>query len=72
MGKGGGVFVGALGTSGKGVAVGIRRRVGVTVIALSAPQALIRIERVMIQNFFIALIISSVANLPYYAKLPSV
>ena len=72
MGNGGGVFVGALGMSGRGVVVGIRRRVGVTVIALSAPQALIQIDKAMIQNFFIEMIIASVANLPYYAKLLSI
>lgn len=70
MGSGGGVFVGALGTSGKGVAVGIRRRVGVTVIELSALHALIKIKRATIQKFFIRAII--VANLPYYAKLSSI
>jgi hypothetical protein len=41
VGKGGGVFVGALGTSGRGVAVGIRRRVGVTVISAFALQAIV-------------------------------
>ncbi len=41
MGSGGGVFVGALGMSGKGVVVGIRRRVGVTAISVPALQAIV-------------------------------